>query len=143
VNAILAVGGAVTVMLLVMWYQGNKIEDLKELAASYKLASGIHEENYNSCQAANETNAQTIAVLEASIDEFMAVQEAERVRAQAEAVAMAERHERELEESRRNRELVTQALSAEACASVAYPSDVRRVLNDAIAKASGHGSGNG
>lgn len=133
--AIISLVGAVLLGLVGshLWEDRQRNKELATLREDYGTVQG----NYDTCQAANETNAATIAELETSITNFVTAQQAERERAQAEAAATAARHAQELEQSRRNRERVAQVLSAEACSVVEYPDDVASVLNHAITKASG------
>lgn len=135
--------GALAMLMLFAGWQTYKYNNLKEEVIKWEAAYDTAQENYDTCEGTNKTNQKTIAELENSIEEFIAAQEEERERVQADAVAIEEQHRRELEASRRNRGKVVQILSAEACSTVQYPDDVRSLLNDAIAKASGSGNDNG
>lgn len=129
--------GGIGVLVLLLGVQTYRIDGLKQDNKTLQRDNLILEDNFDTCQRTNATNVDVIERQRNSIRQFMLAQDEalERNRTLAEELAARQLADNEQSEAVRNE--VSEILSAEACGSVEHPARVHRLLNDAIAKASG------
>lgn len=130
-------------LVLLLSIQTNRVSDLKEKNRTLADDNVTLTDNYLTCETINAKNLVTINKQKESVAEFIAQRQALIEHANKLARTLARSQAERAEVSRRAREEVQEILTGEACAAVEYPPRVRSLLNDAIAKASVGGSGDG
>lgn len=135
--------GGIAVLVILLGIQTDRVGKWKDKSQALTNENITLTDNYLTCETINAKNLVTINKQKESVAEFIAQRQALIEHANKLARTLAHSQAERAEVSRRAREEVQEILTGEACAAVEYPPRVRSLLNDAIAKASAGGSGDG